>query len=148
MADEKDEGVPEVGAQAVPAKALAPNWADGKIVVAGDHELERKSHFRRLGIATAALNVSRRELPNLFTDTIYGCRRPIVWGSGAPFCLADEAIDDAFNNDESFRWLSDFMRFVEVEPKQRPQRRVLARLRIIDLYFRIAHPERAKWIAM
>jgi hypothetical protein len=64
---------------------------------------------------------------------------------GRPFELPD--IDDAFGGDGSFRWLSDFIRFAEDPPHQLPQRRIIARLRLIDLYFRIKHPERARLIA-
>jgi hypothetical protein len=146
MADEKDnaQAAGDGYEEAVPALAVEP---EAKIVVAGDHELSRTSHRRRLAIATAALALPRREIPNLLAATYYEFRGEIVWGSGVPFVITDTTIDDAFNNDGSFRWLSDFVQFAEVEPKQRPQRRVLSRLRLIDLYFRIAHPERAKWIA-
>jgi hypothetical protein len=57
-----------------------------------------------------------------------------------------KAIDRAFNDDDSFRWRSDFLRFAETEPKQPPQARVLNRLRLIDLAFRIAKPEQARVI--
>lgn len=62
------------------------------------------------------------------------------------FEVSDTAIDEAFNDDGSFRWLSDFLRFAEMEPRQRPQARVLDRLRLIDLALRIAKPERARLI--
>ena len=59
----------------------------------------------------------------------------------------DETIDLAFGDDGSFRWLSDFLSFASEPPKQKPQRRVLTRLRLIDLAFRIEHPKRAELIA-
>lgn len=117
------------------------------VTVASDEELLRRSHFQRLAVATRALGLSRREVPNWIADTIYGFRGKIVWPAGKPFEVGDEDIDAAFNDDGSFRWLSGFMRFAEVPPRQNPQRRVLARLRLIDLAFRIAHPVRAACIA-
>jgi len=127
-----------------PAAASAPE-PNRRIVAASDTALRRLSHFQRLAIATAALPVSRRQLPNLIADTLYNFNGKIVWPNGTPYVLPD--IDAAFGDDGSFRWVSDFIRFAEEPPRQHPQRRVIERLRLIDLYFRIAHPERARLIA-
>lgn len=118
---------------------------DGKLVVASDRQLRRKSHFQRLAIATAALDVSRRELINVIADVIYDFKGDIRWPEGDIYTLPD--IDDAFGEDGSFRWVSDFIRFAEASPRQHPQERIIERLRLIDLYFRIKHPERARLIA-
>lgn len=117
------------------------------ITVARDEELLRRSHFQRLGTATRALDLSRREIPNWMADVIFGFKGKIVWPGGKTFLIHDEGIDQAFNDDGSFRWLSDFMLFGERELRQSPQFRTLHRLRLIDLAFRIAYPERACWIA-
>jgi hypothetical protein len=123
--------------------------ADGKtilvVTVASLPELMRSSHYQRLAIATAALEFSRRKLIDEISEVLYGFEGKIVWADGRPFELPD--IDDAFGGDGSFRWLSDFIRFAEDPPHQLPQRRIIARLRLIDLYFRIKHPERARLIA-
>ena len=122
--------------------------AGPKITVATDDELSCKSYFRRLAIASAAvkaeLDVSRREFPNWMADVIFGYEGQLLWPHGGPFIVRDTAIDDAFNDDGSFRWLSDFLKFAEFEPKQRPQYRVLGRLRLIDLAFRIDRPDTAR----
>lgn len=118
-----------------------------RVMVASDDDLCRKSHFQRLAIATRALDYTRREIPNLMADIIFGFDGKILWSDGRVFIVADDAIDLAFNDDGSFRWLSDFLRFAAEPPKQRPQERVIKRLRLIDLAFRIACPNRAKWIA-
>lgn len=117
------------------------------IVVARDDELLRNSHVRRLATATRGLGLSRREIPNWMADTIFRFEGKIIWSGGKTFILHDEGIDKAFNEDGSFRWLSDFMYFGERELKQAPQYRTLHRLRLIDLAFRIAYPERAAFIA-
>ena len=39
------------------------------------------------------------------------------------------------------------MVFAEYDPRQAPQRRIIARLRLIDLAFRISNPVRAGFIA-
>lgn len=123
----------------------ALNCADRIVAVASTHELRRRSHTMRLAIATKALPVSRRELINVVADCIYGFKGKIVWPSGDPFPIP--YVDDAFGNDGSFRWVSDFLRFSEEAPRQMPQQRIIARLRLIDLYFRIKYPERARLIA-
>lgn len=119
-----------------------------RIVVASDRELRRRSYFARLAMATKALqaelDISRREMPDWIADTIYEHRGEIVSPDGRPFDVSDTDIDDAFNNDGSFRWLSGFVRFAEESPRQAPQSRVLDRLRLIDLAFRIARPDVAR----
>lgn len=123
----------------------ALNRPDRIVVVASTHELRRRSHYMRLAIATKALPVSRRELINVVADAIYGFKGKIIWPSGDAFPIP--YVDDAFGNDGSFRWVSDFLRFSEETPRQMPQKRIIERLRLIDLYFRIKHPERARLIA-
>lgn len=86
-------------------------------------------------------------MPNWIADVIFRYEGQITWGNGDRFVIADTAIDHAFNEDGSFRWISDFLNFAETPPRQRPQDRVLARLRLIDLAFRIAYPERERLIA-
>ncbi len=117
------------------------------IIVASDAELSRRSHFQRLAIATRALDLSRRQIPNWIADVVFGFEGLVLWPDGKPFEVDDEDIDAAFNDDGSFRWLSDFLAFAEREPAQAPQSRILLRLRLIDLAFRICDPYRAGLIA-
>lgn len=116
------------------------------VVVASDRQLSRKSHVQRLAMATRALELPRRAIPDWIADRVFGFDGAVVWPDGEPFAISDTAIDEAFNDDGSFRWLSDFLRFAEEAPRQRPQARVLDRLRLLDLAFRIAHPDRARLI--
>lgn len=119
-----------------------------KVYVATDDELSCLSYFRRLAIASAALKneleLSRREIPDWMAGAIFHYEGRILWTHDGPFLVRDTAIDDAFNNDGSFRWLTDFLGFAERMPRQRPQYRVLTRLRLIDLAFRIARPDTAR----
>lgn len=120
------------------------------VEVAMDWQLRRISHVQRLAMATAALDLSRREIPNWVTAEI--CNHlvrngRICWTDGSEFPISDCIVDDAFNNDGSYRWLSDFLRFANSAPRQRPQKRVIARLRLIDLAFRISRRNRARLIA-
>lgn len=117
------------------------------VTVAADHQLLRRSHFQRLAMAVRALELTRRDIPNWMADVIFGFDGEIRWPGGRVFTVTDTDIDEAFNDDGSFRWLSDFMLFSDREARQAPQFRVLKRLRLLDLAFRIAHPDRAAWIA-
>ena len=124
----------------------ASGGASGRpfIRLARDRELRAPVYFRRLAMATASIGLSRREIPNWLADTIFGFDGEILDERGVAVTIGDEDIDDAFGDDGSFRWLSDFVRFAERPPRQRPQFRVLARLRLIDLAFRIAKPDVAR----
>lgn len=127
-----------------PVSASEPNARS--VVMATDFQLGRKPHMQRLAIAAKAEGLPRREWPNAIADAIYGFEGTIYFADGRKFEPTDTEIDDTFADPE-FRWVSDFLSFATVEPRQRPQRRVIARLRLIDLYFRINHPERARLIA-
>lgn len=116
------------------------------IRVASDTELRRVPHQQRLAISTVALDVSRRELLDRLADVIYGFEGTILWPNGEVFEVTDTLIDDAFE-DADGRWISDFLHFAEDPPRQRAQRRIVPRLRLIDLYFRIKYSERARLIA-
>lgn len=131
-----------------PVAASAPDEEPNKrsVVTATDFQLGRKSHMQRLAIAAKAEDLPRREWPNAIADAVYGFEGTIYFADGRKFEPTDTEIDDTFNDPE-FRWVSDFLSFAEIEPRQRPQRRAIARLRLIDLYFRIKHPERARLIA-
>ncbi len=130
-----------------PCELLNPTPKVKFIVIASDDQLKRQSHFQRLAIATKALDLSRRKIPDWIADEIYCFEGKIMHGDGRLFSVNDDEIDAAFNDDGSFRWLSDFVAFANRPPQQAPQDRVLERLRFIDLAFRIAHPDRAFLIA-
>lgn len=132
--------------ESAPPSATHPERNEKTIVMGSDFQLGRISHVSRLAIAAVAEDYSRREWPNAIADAIYGFEGTIYYAEGRKFEPTDTEVDDTFS-DPDFRWISDFLSFADVPPRQRPQRRTLARLRLIDLYFRIKHPERARLIA-
>lgn len=127
-----------------PVSASEPNTRS--VVMATDFQLGCIPHVSRLAIAAVAEGFSRREWPNAIADAVYSFEGTIYFADGRKFEPSDTEIDDTFADPE-FRWISDFLSFADIPPRQRPQRRVIARLRLIDLYFRIKHPERARLIA-
>lgn len=131
---------------ALPSPAVACATNPKTVVMAADYELGRCAHVSRLAMAAVAEGLSRREWPNAIADAIYGFEGAIYFADGRKFEPTDTEVDDTFA-DPDFRWISDFLAFADVPPRQRPQLRTLARLRLIDLYFRIKHPERARLIA-
>ncbi|ODA66588.1 hypothetical protein A7A08_02355 [Methyloligella halotolerans] len=119
--------------------------AGESVTVASDFQLRSPAHFQRLAIATAALGLPRRAITDWLADVIYGYDGRILWPNGSEHGLPD--IEEVFGDDGSYRWLGYFVKFAEEPPRQRPQARVVERLRVIDLAFKIAHPERARLIA-
>lgn len=115
------------------------------IVVPTKEELLRPARFRRLAIATAALDIPRRRLPDVLADSLYGYTGVILRADGSAYELPD--IDDVFGNDGSFRWISAFTRFAIQPPRQAAQERVLPRLEVLDTHFQIRLPEQARLIA-
>ncbi len=111
-----------------------------KIYVRNSETLLNVHYFRRLAIAIANLDLPRREIPNWIVDTIYNFEGTIHYPEGRLFIISDTDIDDAFNGDGSFRWLSDFIKFATIPPKQNPQSRLLERLRLLDLALQIDKP--------
>jgi len=112
-------------------KPIRPDWA--RITLHDGLNLGTRDTMLALATDMQRLNLSRRQIPDWMADRIYGFDGEILDEDGQPFELDDEAIDLAFNNDGSFRWLSDFFRVTKEPPRQRAQRRIHQRLRLIYL---------------
>jgi hypothetical protein len=65
------------------------------------------------------------------------------WADGRPYNVPD--VDDVFG-EPSFKWVSDFKKFAFVESRQRPQKRVIERLRLIYLAIEVWNPVIARHI--
>ena len=120
------------------------------VTVATDDQLRSISYFQRLAIVCADLmqsrGMSRREFLDWLAETVYFFHledgRRIEWPDGTPFPVHDCYIDDAFEPEG--RWISYLVGFEGKLPAQKPQQRVLKRLRAIDLAVKIAFPDLAK----
>ena len=112
--------------------------------VAPECVLSHLVYFSRLSIATANLGMSRRKFADDIATTLFFFEGDMLWPDGTPLYLSDTCLDDAFGDDGSFRWLSEFIKRAHQPIQRRPQNRVIERLRLIDLYFKIKHPVLAR----
>jgi hypothetical protein len=57
----------------------------------------------------------------------------MIWdGDAREILFEPETVDESFNDDGSFRWISDFLKFASIEPRQRAQKRIIERLRLMN----------------
>ena len=76
--------------------------------------------------------LSRRRVIDWLADRIYAFDGDVFNADGSRWNITEIEVDDPFT-DPSFAWMGDFMKFEAAPPKQRMQRRVLPRLRLIYL---------------
>nr|WP_313665896.1 hypothetical protein [Brucella intermedia] len=118
-----------ITAQLSPQASSAPS----EVIIPPDRVLLQPRFLRRIATLLAKLNIPRRSVPNWIADTIYDFEGEITDSDGSRFRLYPDDIDEAFSNEGSFRWISDFVKLKDQPWKQSPQRRVLARIRLIVL---------------
>lgn len=108
-------------------------------------EITEPSEIARLANVLAGLRLARRQIPDFMADQIYnfsGCLRDRA--TGKPIDAGSFDIDELFNNDGSFRWLSDFLKFAKTPPAQRGQERIAPRLKAIHVAVSIGDKESLK----
>jgi hypothetical protein len=134
---------PEVCQSLVPAN---DNIKSNKRIVIVPHAslLLTKAYYFRLAVATASLGLSRQDIIDWIHDRLYQEDVDIRFRDGTPYEIGDEDVYDAFNHDESFRWLSDFIASAANEPRQKPHHTIELRLRLLSLAFCIARPNVAR----
>lgn len=115
------------------------------IFVPSADELLNKDYYIRLANAVAELKLPRRKIPDWMADCLYKDDVEFKFQCGSRYEAQEEDIEKAFGGDLSFRWLSDFIQSAGTEPKQRPQRSLEFRLRLLALSFWVAKPEIAKY---
>lgn len=114
--------------------------SDARLYLPPDAMLRRPDVVQRLAVAIRSLNIPRREVPNFIEDAVRRCPVPILNEDGSPFCRCGLDVDAAFNDDGSFRWVSDFLGFAATPPKQKAQARTVSRLRLLYLALAIECP--------
>jgi hypothetical protein len=125
----------------VAANDNEPEW--DVITLPEEAMILRQASIQRLAIAIKSLGLPRREIPNWMADAIYQFEGEIRFPNGVRACQCKIDIDAAFNDDGSFRWLSDFLRFATRQPRQAAQKRTLDRLRLLLLALMINKPDLA-----
>lgn len=141
-----------------------------RIVVPIDDQLVARSAHRRLAIVVKALDLPRRKTIGWIGDQLYdflaiadrwreddiaaadrrGQRREVVrprgefvWAAGDRYKLP--CVATVFG-DEDYAWISHLKRFAFVESRQRPQVRIIERLRLIYLAIEVWNPAIARHI--
>ncbi len=103
------------------------------IYVATKDELLNPHYRQRLWLSARNMPYSRRQWPDEIADAIYYFKGRILMPDGRPWPIPD--VDDVLGDP---RWFSYY--FEESNGKPRREVRLIERLRMIDLYFRIAKP--------
>ena len=107
--------------------------AKSVIYVASKAELASSSYTQRLWLAARNMPISRRKWPDVIAQAIYHFEGDILLPDERSFPIPD--VDDVLGDP---RWFSYY--FEELDGKPRREVRLIERLRLIDLYFRIAKP--------
>ncbi|MGH1439762.1 MAG: hypothetical protein ACRBBR_06600 [Cellvibrionaceae bacterium] len=111
------------------------------ITVATSAELMNEHYYRRLWIATKNIGVLRRDWLDELANTFRDYNGMVLHPSGELFDMP--FVDDVFGNDPDMRWLGYFMASNPSGNYPQFRTRKLGRLQILDLYFRIKHPDLA-----
>lgn len=101
-------------------------------------KFKNPTYQKRLWLAARNMGISRREWPNVIADAIYNFDGDIMVSNGMrwPIPLVDDVLGDP-------RWFSYYF---EEDEEGEPLRdvRLIERLRLLDLYFKIKHPNIAR----
>lgn len=126
----------------VECKPEASNDDFGIVRALSNRQLLRGEHYQYLAKRLVDVPGSSREVPNWIAKTIWEFPGTILGVDGNPFKPTAGEIDRAFGKDKTFRWIRSFRASAGTLPAQIPQERLLDRLRLIDLAFRVAdfHP--------
>lgn len=120
-----------------PVTGAAANDNLGVVRIAHDRVLLDPEHYRYLAWRVAGIDIASRRYIDWLADRIFFFEGTILSSDGEPLEIGDTAIDDAFGRDASFRWARSFRAAAKMGLKQSPQRKLLPRLRLIDLGFQI-----------
>jgi hypothetical protein len=96
-----------------------------------DHIIGSTRQMQKLARLLIYIDVPRRQVPEWVTNTFYAFEGYVIDEHGRDVTLDVDEFYASFNEDEEFRWISDFLKFAQREPRQRAQRRVMERLRYL-----------------
>jgi hypothetical protein len=115
------------------------------VFIARDTDLANRHYLKDLRDAVYGEGIPRRLWRDAVADAVRDFEGTILRPDGTPWPVPE--IDDVFPDDDDQKWISGFARpktaALSGHETPRVQRRVLDRIRLLDLYFRIRHPELA-----
>lgn len=109
------------------------------IYLATTQEIHSESYYRRLWMATRSISIPRRRWLDEIADTFRDFDGTVVKRSGNPFSIP--MVDDIFGNDPDMRWFGYYLKANHRGSLPKSKSRKLERLQVLDLYFRIKHPD-------
>lgn len=108
-----------------------------KMHVASKMELTHPVYSQRLWLTARNMEISSRIWPEFICDAVYHFDGVFIMPDGRIWPVPD--VDSVMGDP---RWIRSW--FEEQDGKPRRQTYMLERLRLIDLYFRIQHPDIAR----
>ena len=105
-------------------------------------ELTSESYYRRLWMAVKSTPIPRRKWLDELADTFRDFDGVVIHRSGKPFAIP--LVDDVFGDDPDLRWLGYYLEATPCGSRPKSRSRKTKRLQLLDLYFRIKHPEIAR----
>lgn len=105
-------------------------------------EINDRHYRRRLWVAIRNVKISRRSWPEEISDTFRDFGGIVLYRGNIPYKMPD--IDEVFGRDPSMRWLSYVLTPTASNEPPFMRTRKIQRLQILDLYFRIKHPQIAR----
>ena len=121
---------------------MAQNFMSGSsrpfIIAGSDWELRRPVRFNRIALYVRHLrsHMSRRAVPDFLNVVICEFDGDVLNPDSTPYEVRESYVDDVFD-DGSFRWLDALTGKADEPLKQRPHKKTLSRLRVIDLAARL-----------
>ena len=103
-----------------------------------DDDISKPEVILELSWFIQCLKLPRRKIPDWLDETITTFEGTILTPDGMPLDVREFTIEDYFTlEEESFKWLENFQKYISEPWKQKPQAKVLPRLRMIRLAYQI-----------
>lgn len=109
-----------------------------KLILPCDEVIKHPAFYAGLALASKATGKSRREFISYMTNKLYSDMFKLFKSDGVTeFKLKLCSVYEAFNDDEDFRWVSDFMEATSETRKIKASDNLLPRLKLITYTFMI-----------
>lgn len=82
-----------------------------------------------------AIDLSRKKMADVLAGVLFDYTGQIRAFNGDMIAVTPTLIDDEFG--ENLYWLFDMKRFADRLPKRKPAKRILSRLELLDIYFKL-----------